>query len=88
MEWAFFTLGVDMSMMIIGEKAGAHLAKSKKLPLIVFACFIIGFIITIAEPDLQVLAGQTPAVPDMILIFFCGRRSRLFPGNRIFKNLV
>ena len=42
----FFTLGVDMSMMIIGEKAGSHLAKSKKLPLIVFACFIIGFIIS------------------------------------------
>lgn len=64
----FFTLGVDMSMMIVGEKAGNHLAKSKRLPLIIFTCFLVGFIITIAEPDLQVLAKQTPAVPDMVLI--------------------
>lgn len=64
----FFTLGVDMAMMPIGEKVGAQLTKTKKLPLIVLACFIIGSIVTIAEPDLQVLAEQTPAVPNMVLI--------------------
>ncbi len=56
----FFTLGVDMAMMPIGEKVGAQLTKTKKLPLIIMACFIIGSIVTIAEPDLQVLAEQTP----------------------------
>lgn len=83
----FFTLGVDMSMMIIGEKTGAHLAKSRKLPLIVFACFIIGFIITIAEPDLQVLAGQTPAVPDMVLILSVAAGVGLFLALAFLRTL-
>ena len=57
----FFTLGVDMAMMPIGEKVGAQLARAKKLPVIVIACIIIGAMATVAEPDLQVLARQTPA---------------------------
>lgn len=64
----FFTLGADMAMMSIGEQVGTQLARSKKLWLIVIACFLIGVIVTMAEPDLQVLAGQTPAVPDLVLI--------------------
>lgn len=64
----FFTLGADMAMMPIGEKLGVQLAKSNKPLLISLVCFIIGFIITMAEPDLQVLAGQTPSVPDRVLI--------------------
>jgi len=64
----FFTLGADMAMMPIGEAMGAQIAKFKKLPTIVVACFAIGMIVTIAEPDLKVLAGQTPGVPDMVLI--------------------
>lgn len=64
----FFTLGADMAMMPIGERVGAQLTKSGRLPVITVACFIIGAIITMAEPDLKVLAGQTPAVPDLVLI--------------------
>ena len=64
----FFTLGADMAMMSIGEQVGTQLTRSKKLWLIVIACFAIGVVITIAEPDLQVLARQTPAVPDLVLI--------------------
>ncbi|MFR2692311.1 MAG: DUF1538 family protein [Enterocloster bolteae] len=77
----FFTLGVDMAMMPIGEKVGAQLAKAKKLPVIVIACVIIGAMVTVAEPDLQVLARQTPAVPDMVLILAVGCRSRFLPGT-------
>lgn len=65
---ALFTLGADLSMMVMGEKMGAHLTRSRKLPLIIIATFIIGMFITIAEPDLKVLAKQTPAVPDAFLI--------------------
>ncbi|MGN0625581.1 MAG: DUF1538 domain-containing protein [Oscillospiraceae bacterium] len=64
----FFTLGADMAMMPIGQQAGEHLTRTRKLWLIIFACFFIGIVITVAEPDLQVLARQTPAVPDMVLI--------------------
>lgn len=66
---AFFTLGADTSMMVMGEKIGSYLTRSRKLPLVIITTFIIGVFITIAEPDLKVLARQTPAVPDMTLIF-------------------
>lgn len=64
----FFTLGADMAMMPIGERVGAKLTSSGCLPLIALACFIIGAVITMAEPDLKVLANQTPAVPDAVLM--------------------
>ena len=63
-----FTLGADMAMMPIGQQAGEHLTRTKKLWLIILSCFVIGVFITIAEPDLTVLARQTPAVPDLVLI--------------------
>lgn len=64
----FFTLGADMSMMPMGEGIGAELTKSKKLSLVIGICFLIGIMITVAEPDLQVLATQVPAIPDSVLI--------------------
>mgnify|MGYP000641770504 CR=1 FL=1 len=54
----FFTLGAEMSMTPMGERIGTRIAQSKRLPVIIGLCFILGFIITISEPDLQVLAGQ------------------------------
>lgn len=63
-----FTLGADLSMMPMGERVGAHLTKSKKLSILIPVCFLIGALITIAEPDLTVLAGQVPTVPDAVLI--------------------
>lgn len=55
-------------MTPIGERVGTTMTKSKKLFVMVGISFIIGFIITISEPDLQVLAEQVPAVPNMTLI--------------------
>lgn len=63
-----FTLGADMSMMPMGERIGAELTKSRKLLLLVTISFLMGFMITVAEPDLQVLAGQVPSIPDVIII--------------------
>lgn len=64
----FFTLGAEISMTPMGERVGSCLTKSRNLALIVFLAFLLGFIVTISEPDLQVLAGQVPAVPNMVLI--------------------
>jgi hypothetical protein len=64
----FFTLGADMAMMPIGETLGEKLTRSRRLGLIVPALLVIGVIITLAEPDLAVLARQTPGVPDRVLI--------------------
>jgi len=64
----FFTLGAEMSMTPMGEKVGAKMTQSKKIWLIVGLSFVLGVIITISEPDLQVLAEQVPSVPNMTLI--------------------
>ena len=64
----FFTLGAEMSMTPMGERVGTAITKSKNLLLIIAIGFILGFIITISEPDLQVLAEQVPSVPNMTLI--------------------
>lgn len=64
----FFTLGADMSMIPMGEGIGAQMSKAKKVYLPLIVCLALGIIITIAEPDLQVLAQQVPSIPNMILI--------------------
>lgn len=64
----FFTLGAEMAMTPMGERVGTCLTKSKNLVVIICLAFLLGFIVTISEPDLQVLAGQVPAVPNMTLI--------------------
>ncbi|MBQ8746510.1 MAG: DUF1538 domain-containing protein [Clostridia bacterium] len=62
-----FTLGADMSMIVIGDKIGSTLTKSRSLPLISFVTLLIGVFVTIAEPDLTVLAEQvSPANPFLI----------------------
>lgn len=63
-----FTLGADMSMSRIGNYMGAKLTKSRNLPLILFVSFALGVAITVAEPDLQVLAGNVPEINTTVLI--------------------
>ena len=65
----FFTLGAEMSMTPMGERVGAVLTRSRKLPVILGVGFLLGFLITISEPDLQVLANQVPSIPTQTLIF-------------------
>lgn len=64
----FFTLGAELAMTPMGERVGTRMASTRKLPVILLLCFILGFIITISEPDLQVLAEQVPSIPNMVLI--------------------
>ena len=64
----FFTLGAELSMTPMGEKAGTKMARSMQLGTILLLCFLLGFIITISEPDLQVLAEQVPSIPNHTLI--------------------
>ena len=61
-----FTLGADMSMLVIGEKIGSSMTHSRKIWLIALLSFVIGIIVTIAEPDLQILAEQVPAVAEKV----------------------
>lgn len=60
---ALFNLGADLAMTPMGEHIGAGLTKTKKLSLLLSVCFSMGVLITVAEPDLTVLATQ---VADII----------------------
>ena len=64
----FFTLGAEMAMTPMGEKVGSSMTQSRKLWIMIVLGFILGFIITISEPDLQVLAEQVPSVPNLVLV--------------------
>lgn len=65
---AFFSLGTDVSMTPMGEGIGAQLPKTKNIAVVILLTWIIGVLITMAEPDLQVLAEQVPSVPNEVLI--------------------
>lgn len=64
----FFTLGAEMAMTPMGERIGTKLTNTGKISVVIVLCFILGFIITISEPDLQVLAEQVPSIPNYTLI--------------------
>ena len=64
----FFNVGVELSMTPMGERAGSIMTKSKNVFLVILISFAMGFVITISEPDLQVLAQQVPSVPNIVLI--------------------
>ncbi|MBQ8319965.1 MAG: DUF1538 domain-containing protein [Clostridia bacterium] len=65
---SFFTIGSTLSMQPLGEGIGVQVGKSKKIFFSLIVCFLLGMLITIAEPDLQVLAEQVPSIPNMTLI--------------------
>ena len=64
----FFTLGAELAMTPMGERVGTKLTQSKNIVMIISLSFILGLIITISEPDLQVLAQQVPSIPNYTLI--------------------
>ena len=66
---ALFTLGSEIAMTPMGEMVGARLSERRSLSFLVVAGFLMGAVITIAEPDLTVLAAQVPAFPNSALIF-------------------
>ena len=63
-----FSLGADMAMMPMGEAMGSRLTRTRRIGLVVLVFFLMGVIVTVAEPDLAVLARQVPAIPDSVLI--------------------
>ena len=68
-----FSLGADLAMTPMGAHVGAGLSRQKKLGLLLAVCFVLGMLITIAEPDLQVLAKQVGAVMNgTVLVYAVG----------------
>ena len=68
-----FNLGADLAMTPMGSHVGSGLSKQRKLGLLLGVCFVLGMLITIAEPDLQVLATQVGAVMNgTVLVYAVG----------------
>ncbi len=67
-----FSLGAEISMTPIGSKIGTALTTTKNFPLIIFVSFTLGFAVTIAEPDLQVLAATVPHISNVVLLMVVG----------------
>ena len=63
-----FSLGADMAMQPVGEGIGKTIVSFQKPIYRIVITFLIGAFVTIAEPDLTVLAHQVPAIPDLTLI--------------------
>ena len=63
-----FSLGAELSMAPIGQKVGTRVTKSKNVLLILSLGFLLGVLVTVSEPDLQVLANQVTSIPNGVLI--------------------
>ncbi len=63
-----FTLGVDMSMTPMGSAIGMYMSRARHRSIPLAVAFVLGLLITVAEPDLTVLAEQVPAIPNRTLI--------------------
>lgn len=63
-----FNVGAETSMHKMGELVGSSLTKKQSMGLLILIFFLFGLFITVAEPDLTVLANQVPSIPKWLLI--------------------
>ena len=68
----FFSVGAEVAMEPMGELIGSRVTRTRNLPLILTLGFVLGLLITVSEPDLQVLAQQVQAIPNLVLILAVG----------------
>ncbi len=64
-----FTLGAETAMTPMGQYVGSTITKTRKLPIIILVSLFVGTMITVSEPDLQVLAKQVSSIPSAQLIW-------------------
>ncbi len=65
-----FNLGADIAMTPMGNHVGSGLSRQKSLGWLIVVSFVLGLLITIAEPDLQVLANQVSSVMNGKLLIY------------------
>ena len=82
---SIFTIGSSISMEPLGEGIGIQLSKSKKKILPVLVCFVVGVLITIAEPDLTVLAEKVPSISTWVLILLVALGVGIFLAVALIK---
>lgn len=84
----FFTLGAELAMEPMGEKVGAKITRTRRLWIILSTGFLLGALITVSEPDLQVLAGQVQSIPNNVLIFSVAGGVGLFLALALLRMLL
>ena len=73
-----FNLGAETAMTPMGAYVGSKMTSSRKLWVVILVAFFVGVMITVSEPDLQVLATQLDAIPNLTLIITVGVGVGLF----------
>ena len=64
-----FSIGIERSMIKIGDYIGSATSKTNNIFIMAIISLLVGFLFTIAEPDLAVLASQFPGLSSsMVLI--------------------
>ena len=61
-----FLVGADIGVLPVGQNVGSALMTRRNLALMLTVGFVVGFIITVAEPDVQVLAAQVTGVAPVV----------------------
>ena len=84
----FFSLGAELAMEPMGQHMGGRLTRTRKIVLILAAGFFLGVLITMSEPDLQVLAGQVQSIPNPVLIGSVAGGVGLFLALALWRTLV
>jgi hypothetical protein len=84
----FFTLGAEMAMTPMGEGFGVQLTRSSNIFMIIVVGFVIGMVITIAEPDLDVLSHQVPGIPPETLTYTVGAGVGVFLVLAILRSVL
>jgi hypothetical protein len=79
-----FSLGSDRSIVKVGKYIGSSLSKEKNLGLVFLVAFILGALVTCAEPSIMALSEQTP-IPGWVLVLFISIGVGLFIGLGIFR---
>ena len=70
-----FLIGVHIGLLPVGEMIGSSLPKTGKVWMILLFSFILGFAVTVAEPDVHVLSGYVDQVSDGAI----GKWTLIFP---------
>ena len=88
----FFLLGVDIGIQPIGEQSGAALTSKRNLPLLLVVSLVIGFLVTVAEPDIQVFGDQIHSVFSSVnktqLVFMIASGVGLFMAFGLFRTII
>ena len=81
----FFQLGAEIAMTPLGEGIGVQMSKTKRLWAVILIGLVMGVIITVSEPDLQVLAEQVPSIPNIVLILTVALGVGIFLAIAVFR---